>query len=51
VQNEGIPDSEYGIFVSIATAHDSEIVEVPAFVLALHRRVGGKVEFSFTFIS
>lgn len=45
-------ESEYGIFVSLSTPHDSEIVTLPQFVLDLYRNVGGgKIEFSFTVTS
>jgi hypothetical protein len=50
VRDGGFSGSEYGVFVSLVTGYDSEIVEVPAFVLDLHRQVGGKLEFSFTVV-
>jgi hypothetical protein len=46
-----IADSDYGVFVSLLTKHDSEIVTLPAFVLDVHRLVGGQIEFSFTMVS
>ena len=51
VQTCNIADSQYGMFVSLLTKHDSEIVTLPAFMLDLHRRVGGQIEFSFTMVS
>ena len=51
IQNYDIAASEYGVFVSLVTKHDSEIVTLPAFVLDVHRRVGGQIEFSFTVVS
>ena len=50
VQEGNISDSEYGLFVSLVTRHDSEIVSLPPFVLDLHRRVGGGIDFSFTVV-
>lgn len=51
VRDGNIADSEYGVFVSLLTKHDSEIVTLPAFVLDVHRCVGGQIEFSFTVVS
>jgi hypothetical protein len=51
VQSCKLAVSEYGIFISILTKHDSEIVTLPAFVLAVHHSVAGQIEFSFTVIS
>ena len=51
VQNCKLADSEYGVFVSLLTKHDSEIVTLPAFILDVHRRVGGQIEFPFTMIA
>lgn len=51
VKNYNIAESTFGVFISLATTHDSEIVTLPAFVLDLHRRTGGQIEFSFTVVS
>ena len=51
VKTCNIADADYGVFVSLLTKHDSEIVTLPAFVLDVHRRVGGQIEFSFTMVS
>lgn len=51
IQTCHIADSEYGVFVSIVTKHDSEIVTLPAYVLEVHRRAGGQLEFSFTVVA
>lgn len=51
IQTNNIANSEYGVFVSILTKHDSEIVTLPAFVLDVHRRAGGQIDFSFTVVS
>lgn len=51
IKDCNIGDSEYGLFVSLVTSYDSEIVTLPAFVLDIHRRVGGQIEFSFTMVS
>src|SRR5690349_5573044 len=45
IADQGIPESKFGLFVSLVTKHDSEIVTLPPFVLALSRRVGGLIEF------
>ena len=50
VQTYELADSEYGVFGSLLTNHDSEIVTLPAFILDVHRRVGGQIEFSFTMV-
>lgn len=51
VRSCNLADSEYGVFVSLLTKHDSEIVTLPAFVLDVHRCVGGQIEFSFTMVA
>jgi hypothetical protein len=48
IADQGIPESKFGLFVSLVTKHDSEIVTLPPFALALSRRVGGLIEFSST---
>jgi len=40
----------YNFFISISTSNDSEIVEVPGFVIDCIRNIGGEVNFSFTCI-
>lgn len=51
VRTFNIEDSEYGVFVSLLTKHDSEIVTLPSYVLGIHRSIGGQIEFSFTVVS
>lgn len=41
---------DYGLFVSLRTDSDSDIIRVPQFALELSRRVGGVVDFSYTII-
>lgn len=50
VRTFNIADSDYGVFASLVTKHDSEIVTLPAFVLDVHHCVGGQIEFSFTMV-
>jgi hypothetical protein len=45
-----IAEDTYGVFTSLVTNHDSEIVTLPPFVLELHKRTGGQIEFSFTMV-
>lgn len=40
----------HDFFISVSTGNDSEIVEVPSFVVECIRNIGGKVNFSFTYI-
>ncbi len=39
---------QYGLFISIVTESDSEILEIPPAYVDLSRKIGGKIEFSFT---
>jgi hypothetical protein len=41
---------DYGLFVSLRTDSDSDIIRVPQFALELSRRVGGVIDFSYTYI-
>ncbi len=40
----------HDFFISVSTESDSEIVEVPSYVVECIRNIGGKVNFSFTCI-
>lgn len=51
VRDQALTESTYGVFVSLVTSHDSEIVTMPQYILDLHRRIGGQMEFSFTVVS
>jgi hypothetical protein len=51
IRQWGVNEDEYGVFVSLVTEHDSEIVDVPPYVLDLHKRIGGQIWFSFTVVS
>ena len=51
LRDHNLAESSYGVFVSLVTTHDSEVVALPAFVLEVHRRAGGQIEFSFTLVS
>ncbi len=46
-QNKISPNT-YGLWVSLVTERDSDGVRVPAFAAELFRKVGGKLDFSFT---
>ncbi len=50
LSNREIANSTYGVFTSLVTNHDSEIITLPPFVLDLHKRAGGQIEFSFTVV-
>jgi hypothetical protein len=50
-KRHNIAATEYGLFVSISTSSDSEIVRVPQFAIDLIREVGGIIDFSFTVLS
>ncbi len=41
---------DYGLWVSLRTDSDSDIIRVPQFALELSRRVGGVIDFSYTII-
>ena len=41
----------HDFFISVSTGSDSEIIDVPDFVVECIRKIGGKVCFSFTSIS
>ncbi len=51
IEQRQIPESDYGLFVSISTSSDSEIVSLPKFAADIFRRVGGGIDFSFTVLS
>jgi hypothetical protein len=51
VQERSICRDESGLFVSVSTSSDSEIVRIPDYAIALVRAVGGVVDFSFTVLS
>lgn len=51
IEEHGIPECDYGLFVSVSTSSDSEIVSVPQFVADIFRSVGGGLDFSFTVLS
>jgi hypothetical protein len=46
-----IPFTDYGLFVSISTSSDSEIVRVPQFASDIYREIGGVLDFSFTVLA
>lgn len=45
-----LSQEDFGFFLSLLTARDSDIVSLPVFVGELFRRMGGCFDFSFTFI-
>jgi hypothetical protein len=48
IQEHELSEADYGLFASLVTESDSDMMAVPDFVKALFRRVGGRLEFSFT---
>jgi hypothetical protein len=48
VHEHHLEEADYGLFVSLVTEAESAIVSVPDFARALFRRVGGRLDFSFT---
>src|SRR5262249_34930738 len=48
IQDHELDATDYGLFISLVTDSDSDILAVPDFVRTLFRRVGGRLEFSFT---
>lgn len=51
IDERNIPDCDYGLFVSVSTSSDSEIVRLPQFAADIFRQVGGVIDFSFTVLS
>jgi hypothetical protein len=51
VAKHGIDESDYGLFVSLRTDSDSDMVTIPDFALNLSREIGGEIAFSFTVLS
>jgi hypothetical protein len=51
IDQRQIPESDYGLFVSISTSNDSDIVSLPQFAADIFRHVGGGIDFSFTVLS
>ncbi len=50
IQEHRLDESEYGFFVSLVTDSDSDMIAVPDFAKNLFRRLGGRLEFSFTLV-
>ena len=46
----GLASEDFGVFVSLVTEYDSEMVSLPPYILELTRVVGGHVVFSVTFV-
>jgi hypothetical protein len=44
------PEEDYGLFVSLTTEVDTDIIRVPGFALDLSRRAGGAIDFSYTYV-
>jgi len=51
IKTHSIATTEHGLFVSISTSSDSDIVRVPQFAVELIREVGGVIDFSFTVLA
>lgn len=45
-----LSENDYGFFISLVTASDSEIVSLPDHVADLYRKLGGQLDFSFTVV-
>ena len=43
-------EEDYGLFVSLVTEIDTDIIRAPRFALDLSRRAGGVVDFSYTYV-
>lgn len=41
---------DYGLFVSLTTEIDTDMIRVPDFALDLSRRAGGVIDFSYTYV-
>lgn len=51
IDQHQIPECDYGLFVSVSTDSDSEIISLPKFAAEIFRAVGGGIDFSFTVLS
>jgi hypothetical protein len=51
ITEHNISKTDYGLFISISTSRDSDLVRVPDFATDLFRVLGGVIDFSFTSIS
>jgi hypothetical protein len=51
IEERRISENDYGLFVSVSTSSDSEIISLPQFVADIFRKVGGGLDFSFTVLS
>lgn len=43
-------EEDYGLFVSLRTDYDSDIIRIPQFALSFSRSVGGAIDFSYTVV-
>jgi len=43
-------EEDYGLFVSLVTEIDTDIIRAPRFAMDLSRRAGGVVDFSYTYV-
>lgn len=47
----GLPDEiYYDFFISVSSNQETAVVDVPELVLKLHKEVGGKICFSYTYV-
>lgn len=50
VEQHGLEDDTYGVFVSLVTDRGGGRIRAPKFVIDLSRAVGGVIDFSFTVV-
>lgn len=50
VEQHGLEDYTYGVFVSLVTDRGGGRIRAPKFVIDLSRAVGGVIDFSFTVV-
>src|SRR4051812_20510961 len=51
IRARGFSEEDYGFFVSLVTERDSDGVSLPEFARKLFRQTGGRMDFSFTFVT
>jgi hypothetical protein len=50
VHRHELPERERDFFISVLTNYDTRIVGVPHVASELHKRIGGELVFSFTYV-
>jgi hypothetical protein len=49
IKSTAIPESNFGIWVSLFSNNDHDGVSVPLLVLNIYKQIGGSIDFSFVF--